>query len=331
MSKARGPLYSLQARGTIGKKLIFQGGPGLTRIKRYVKPVQPNTQSQIDKRTLVRQGVLRWQWFINLLKSYWNEAIKNTNKVMSGYNYFLSEYLKSMIVGETPSLFPRYNLYTHVPILDGLISWWKFNEGQGNDLADSEDANPGINHGAAWVNGIIGYALSFNGTSDYVSIVAPDGGNLDPDTISIEMWVKANNNTSDGVMYTREPWADNCSVFQQQNYWNFAIDTSDDGGSRIKVGTIPGDLIVSQWQHIVFTYNGSEMKAYLNGVLVNSGAQSGLINNHPGNTHAYIGCKYRDPPTWPIERCFDGGIDEVRIYNRALSEQEVLNNYTLRS
>lgn len=330
MSKARGPLLSVDATGKIGKSLIFFNWKGIHRVKQYKKPVQPDTQSQLDKRDIMKKGVQRWQWLLQLIKSFWNDAVKNIQKVMSGYNYFLSEYLNSMLVGETPSDYPPEKYYTNIPVLDGLISWWKLDEGQGNDLADSSDDNPATNNGATWIDGIIGKALSFNGSTNYVNIPTSAGGNLDPNVLTIEAWIKPNisDGVEEGVIFARNAWAETLVLWQYHTYYILRIDTSNDGGGIVETNTPADSVDPGEYQHLVGTYDGSNMKIYLNGVLQDTAPQTQLVND--GGDTAYLGIRYRDPPGNPSERFFDGAIDEVRIYNRALTEKEILHNFNYR-
>ncbi|MGQ3685877.1 MAG: LamG domain-containing protein, partial [Candidatus Loosdrechtia sp.] len=80
-------------------------------------------------------------------------------------------------------------------------------------------------------------------------------------------------------------------------------------------------LSLNAWHHLVGVYNGSTLKLYVNGTEVNSIAASGSLD-----TSTYplrIGTRAVDP----VNRYFKGSIDEVRVYNRALSEQEVQSLY----
>ena len=76
-----------------------------------------------------------------------------------------------------------------------------------------------------------------------------------------------------------------------------------------------------EWVHAVAVYNGSTMKLYLNGSEVGSMAASGTLTGN-GSVPIAIG---RNPQVYGA---FDGNIDQVRIYNRALSTTEVNALYT---
>ncbi len=76
---------------------------------------------------------------------------------------------------------------------EGMVSFWKFDEGAGNTGYDSLNGNHGTIHGATWTTGMDGKALSFDGMDDYVSI--SDTPSLNPSEFSLSLWAK---NTSPG-------------------------------------------------------------------------------------------------------------------------------------
>jgi hypothetical protein len=77
----------------------------------------------------------------------------------------------------------------------------------------------------------------------------------------------------------------------------------------------------SKWAHVVVTFDGSAVKLYVNGVLKKQGSQTSAVLTGTGNVE--IGLVKRATPV----NIFEGIIDEVRIYNRALSEEEIKENY----
>lgn len=316
MSKARGPLLSVNATGQIGKSLIFFNWKGIHRVKKYKKPVQPDTQAQLDKRLLMNQAVSRWQTFFVDLKRFWNEAIKTTRKIMSGYNYFLSEYLNSMIAGKTPEDYPPDKYYTKTIILDGLVSWWKLDEGQGVDARDSKNNNHGIVTGADWVDGLIGKALNFIINDDYVTV--QHNNNLNLPAFTIEAWININSFT---VNYQR--------IVQKGGAFQFFV--LDDGRLQLQwyngtenQGMISTDTVsLGTWHHVVATLSNSINRIYIdtsmNGPDVDTGNPEENTNVLTiGNREAH-------------DRQLDGIIDELKIYNRALSQQEVEHNFNYRS
>ena len=182
----------------------------------------------------------------------------------------------------------------------------------------SGNGNDGTIYGAKWVDGKFGSALSFDGEDDYVNCGSDPSLNC-TDAITIEAWVKGNSFSSINRIVAK----DATDVDSHQAYQLLNVP----GGEvyfRIKDnGTWYGggfDVVLSpgQWYHVVGTYDGEVLKAFVNGV------QAPTTYLHTGSieiTADTLKIGGRD------EYVFNGIIDEVRIYNRALNETEIQNNY----
>ena len=196
---------------------------------------------------------------------------------------------------------------------EGLVAEWHFDEGSGSVLKDSSgNGNDGEIHGATWVEGKYGKALSFDGVNDYVDLGTPVALDLQA-PMTIEAWVKrASNGTHDDIIshghagYIFFIYGKNDNVvFGKQAEWEGAII----GSSRI---------IDVNWHHVVAVYGNSRSEIYVDGDLDNSGTSSARFSN---TNRLYIGgcIDYGEN--------FDGIIDEVRIYNRALAAEEIKEHY----
>lgn len=166
------------------------------------------------------------------------------------------------------------------------------------------------------------YALSFDGIDDYIEI--NDSPSLDiADEITIEAWVKSNVASGSLTKLDRILEKNNSYAFDfNHDAWgkgNFGLNFTVGGFTDLQYLS---NLPANTWLHLVATYDGSVMKIYLNGVLDNSVNVSKTIVTNAGN--AYIGT-YGTTPTGTYN--FSGIIDEVRVYNRALSANEVLQHY----
>jgi len=221
--------------------------------------------------------------------------------------------------------------YAQAPQEQGLVAHWDFDEGQGNVLQDkSGNGNDGKIHGAEWVKTGNGYALKFDGVDDYVD--CGNGPSLDiTGPISLEAWVylesapKKNEAGIVGKFYTS--YTLNYST-NGRCYW---YRTS--GGHFCR--TLP--LETGSWHHLVGTmgiFHGatpktSFMKLYVDGKLV--GKREYKLKTVNKGKNFLMGCMVHDPATQnPGLRSishFHGMIDEVRVYNRALSEMEIARNY----
>jgi hypothetical protein len=204
----------------------------------------------------------------------------------------------------------------------GLVAEWHFDEGSGNITEDSSgNGNDGTIHGATWTTGVSGKALEFDGVDEYV-----DCGNdesLDPThAITIEAWVKPNNITVNQRIVDK---------FYYSGY-SFLLDymsgATDKGEALFQLKTINGivqflacKMAIGEWQHMVAVYDGSKMYIYRNGISQGTPLeQNGTIVNYNGNLsigrNGAINYEY-----------FNGSIDEIRIYNRALTSDEIKTHY----
>jgi RHS repeat-associated protein len=198
--------------------------------------------------------------------------------------------------------------------VDGLVAAYGFEEGAGTAVVDSSGhANDGTITGAAWADGKFGKALQFDGIDDKVTI--PDSNSLDLTTgMSLSAWVKLDSpdSTWREVLYKKRGTG---------RSYDLAADTTSAKPS-MALGTGTSDPVIygtsqlptAEWAHVAGTWDGTTAKYYVNGTLVRTQAMAGPIAT--GTDMLYLGTRAND-------RYLDGTIDEVRIYNRALSQSEV--------
>jgi len=103
MAKVRGPLFSMDARGGVGSSIVFGGWKGIPWVREWFKPQNPKTDPQVSVRTIFTQAVERYHTLSDEQKAAWQTAIEQKGYTMSGFNYFVSEYCKSMRDGIEPS------------------------------------------------------------------------------------------------------------------------------------------------------------------------------------------------------------------------------------
>ncbi len=206
---------------------------------------------------------------------------------------------------------------------EGMIGYWKFDEGSGTIAYDSVGDNHGILlNGSSWTTGQVGGALSFDGIDDYVD--CGDSSNLYLNSFTVMAWVKSNTeigqdrwrhkyivhkkyNYELSWAHSTDPDYDKAIIFQSQNnVWNKA--------------QIASPLNSAVWYFITGTYDGTELKIYLNGNLENGAVVS--ENTRMSQNPLVIGA------VTPVEgHFFNGLIDEVAIYDRALSISEIQEHY----
>ena len=199
------------------------------------------------------------------------------------------------------------------PIPPGLVAAYSFDAGSGTVLTDvSGNGNNGTINGASWTAGHDGQALSFNGTSNVV--VVNDSASLDlTNGMTLEAWVRPTSVMSGWkAIMQKEP---DIYFLNGNTAANHVGIGGTFGGECCTVLQSPSGLAVNQWAHVAGTYDGTTLRLYVNGTQVSSQAVTGAVqvNGLPlrigGNTYG--------------SEFFPGLIDNLRIYNRALSAAEV--------
>jgi pectate lyase len=209
-----------------------------------------------------------------------------------------------------------------------LVGHWRFDEGSGSVAYDtSGNSNNGnLNGDPNWVAGKIGsYALDLDGDGDYVS--APDNDDsLDCDSnMTIAVWMKLNDVDTHYFPVTKQP-----SGTVGSNYaGNYTLKIqSPSGAVRLIHQTTTGisystyesasNVGVGAWHHVAVTLvEGGNVSFYIGGYPAGTSSQSGpfgILNDEP----VRIGIR-KDMASW-----FNGTLDDVRIYNRALSQAEIM-------
>lgn len=200
-------------------------------------------------------------------------------------------------------------------------SHWPFDEGSGTTVVDVYGNFNGTVDGAQWSDGVMGSALSFDGTNDRVSMTGPG---LMGSSFTVTCWFKADDfDVTDARLISRAQ-----GTSQGDHDW--MLSTVSSGGSsvlraRLRTNGSTKTLIASggalstgTWTHAAFVYNGSTMQLYKDGVLVGSANKSGAVDERTGLSVA-VG----NQPNGAGSRAFDGLIDDMRIYGRALSVSEI--------
>ncbi|MBP9771847.1 MAG: LamG domain-containing protein [Candidatus Pacebacteria bacterium] len=213
---------------------------------------------------------------------------------------------------------PAFGFYGD-SLANSLIGYWRFEDGAGSLLALDSSGQEHIgtltnmNSATAWVGGTIGDALSFDGTDDHVLV--PD---LDyTDEISGSLWVWFNAVTNQQMLVSQS------NTIEVQMQMEGAAGSSK---FRIRVDTASGADVVNSttmatagvWYHVAWTYDGTNVKLYINGNEETNFVQNTGSGNIADRNEDYaIGA--RNNAALPT----GGLIDDLRIYNRALSDDEI--------
>lgn len=218
--------------------------------------------------------------------------------------------------------------YTISPIFttQGLVGWWKFDEGSGSSASDSSgNGNTGTVVGASWAGGKTGQGLSFDGTNnDRVSVSSTVLNDMS--SFSWSFWIVRNDLASTNIM-SKDAW--NCGVagmqiafyWQDPNVLDFRVNHSS--GAAIARSQSYAASVWNNWRHIVAVYDGilKRVSIYKDGVeALYSGRSDGVGAKSNDNSYNLLlgDCGNAGQGT-----DFAGFLDDVRIYNRALSAAEI--------
>lgn len=199
---------------------------------------------------------------------------------------------------------------------DGVVGYWKMDDNADNTTVVDSSGNG--NDGEAQQNtedlhtdGKINGALTFNGSSDYVSLSSIAA--LEGNTVTISAWIWA-----DDVATGYHPIVTQY-YYEQPNHYGYYLCLNGNkptlylNNAEVE-STVPVDT--TDWHHITGTYNGLNLKIYVDGVL--EGTSADAPNETGYNTNAYIG--------WSGTFYFNGKIDNVMIFDRALPHTEYSRN-----
>jgi len=210
-----------------------------------------------------------------------------------------------------------------VSTLAGLAAYWSFDEGAGSIAHDATvNANHGtLMNGPAWVNGYSGKALEFDGTNDYVYV--PDDVSLRPVAITLIAWLKPLTLPASGTygpLIKRTPaWLDDAN-WQLQVLPTGRVNLEFFNGSWESSQMTDSALKLNEWNHVALTFVNREVRVYINGRLDPA---------FPYTTFKNLNVNYTSPVIIGKGEgdVFQGILDEVKVFNRALSAEEILVAY----
>jgi glucose/arabinose dehydrogenase len=210
--------------------------------------------------------------------------------------------------------------FTPVTGPPGLIAAYAFNEGSGGTTADATGkGHTGSLVGATWTAaGKTGSAVAFNGTSNLVSVA--DAADLDLTTgLTLEAWVRPTTLSGWRTIAIKEAPGGLAYALYGHDNSPWPAGTINTGGIDINV---PGTaaLPLNTWSHLALTYDGSNARLFVNGGQVRVVPASGALRN----TASPLSIGGNN--VWG--EWFAGQIDDLRIYNRALTSSEIATDMT---
>ena len=226
--------------------------------------------------------------------------------------------LSALAAPASPGLVPD-QILTASDQLAGTVSDLPQTNGAVLDLHFEDGSGAGVyydssgfgNHASctncpAQTSGVFGQALDFNGAGNTLAIPAADSLDVGP-TLTLAAWVNPDTIPASGIARF-VTYGNGKAVLRSENgqlHFYMRID------GVLKHIRVPNVLTTGEWQQVTGTYDGQTMRLYRNGILLDSLEISGSLDD----SSAVILNSAGEP--------FDGKIDEVSLYNRALTESQV--------
>ncbi len=227
----------------------------------------------------------------------------------------------------------RNNSATAISKSDDLVLWFKFNNLSSNGVYENDSSGYGNNGTLVNMNftgnstsgwnssGRFGSALVFDGVNDYINTGTGVSSTL-TSAATVEAWIYANTIPSasdyDEVIDNRRS-ADDMGVQLELNGDNQKFKFIVDVGASTALATSDNTFSAGRWYHIIGTWDGTTVKIYVDGVLQ---ATTGSISGTITHTDKALMIGSTSAAWW-----FNGTIDNVKIYKRALSADEVAAEY----
>ncbi len=242
--------------------------------------------------------------------SYFNGALDE----IQIYNYSLTE-------AEVTALFTAQS--TSPAVVSDVVADFKLN-GNGND--DSQFAN----HATGKATGVANRfnfgsnAMSFNGTKSD-SLIVSNSVAYQSDFATISFWinVKALPVSGEAYLFSQGGWQDRMKI-SLPSHGKPVFSTKNAAGQNVDMDSDSVPLPVGQWRHVVMVHDGSNNKLFINGGLKKSVASAGAL----GKTTKPFGIGY---DAIDGGSNFNGSLDDIKLYNRALTDVEVAALYATQS
>nr|NQU92516.1 LamG domain-containing protein [Bacteroidota bacterium] len=223
---------------------------------------------------------------------------------------------------------------------EGLVAQWLFS-GDATDYTGNGFDGTLTNGPAVWGGGIPVLTSDRFGNADK-AYYFNDGGNievtyataLNPPEISLSWWIYMEERDNNDYMISMNHWEGYKVNLQTENKV-FATVKVEDGAIYDKDHNGEG-LVENTWYHLVVSFGAEHMKFYIDGALVQDWPDltgGGIINLSSTPVNLVFGLEmplstYDPPPTWD-GAYFKGKMDDIRLYNRVLSDNEVSSIYNL--
>jgi hypothetical protein len=228
------------------------------------------------------------------------------------YTMFAMLGFANLTLAQVPSYMPT----------NGLIGYWPFNS-NAND--GSGKGHNGTVTGATLSSdrfGKINCAYNFNGGTNYIEVPHDSSFNFQKNKMTASFWIKTSVTTTVGNVHTLI--SKQTSSGANQSGFNIAKENSDtyllikNGSSNVQGWSkVPSNSILNTWHHLVYVVDSGFLRAYLNGSLIKTDTTLAAI----GNTTQAM--RFGKPIYSTLTSEFNGSLDDIAIWNRALTQQEI--------
>ena len=336
--------YQVQAvnyhgvEGPISESVIVQtladnSPPHLTYVSEFNNQLTVTFNEPVSQETALDISNYQIKDGVNILNAKPEQDGKTIILTTTPHNQNTSYTLKMENIqdkAQTPNLNPGQEIEYTPSLVFGLVGEWGFNEGGGEVALDrSNFGNHGYlryldKSGPEWTEGILGSALRFNGFDDQVTIpLASPLLEAFKDSYSIVLWVKPT-----GVPLNNSPNNEYYSIF---SLGNMRLSYTSDQNFRATVNlensqtvTVLSDIYSpNEWHHLAMVVNNPEknLRLYIDGKegQRSPGSFQGELASTPDGP-IYIGTS--DPLEGRYENRLEGLVDQVKVFSKAISEDE---------
>jgi hypothetical protein len=205
----------------------------------------------------------------------------------------------------------------------GPIAAWSFDEGGGTTIEDiTGDGHEGTIEGAEWARGKYGDALKFNGENDVVKVPNSPEFAL-TEGFTLESWVRPESASNEWApILAKEIGGGKAAnelawwLYEGGSDSNVPFGGNGPTAGKEELASAEDPLPIDAWSHLALTYDGSQIRLYVDGELVD-------CSDVPAHAPPVTGGELQIGAATEHGDYYKGRIDEIRIYNRALSGSEV--------
>ena len=210
-------------------------------------------------------------------------------------------------------------------LANGLVAHYEF-EGDADDSSGNDNDGEEFG-GVSYVDGVIGQAVSFDGVDDYIDVAHNDS--LSPDILTVSVWVNIIEDNGIVNMLLKGRW--NGDLTNNQREYQLNTTYGNFYGEQWNNVYLLNPAVESEWSLITLTYDKNSLRIYKNGLLDNSETFDDEINKPSNPESLTIGSAFgvENGDLGTYQNALNAKMDDLRIYNRALSAEEIQTLYEL--